>query len=130
MLLFLPQRLFQSVSIWFVDFVGDVFADPGATLVQLEWCILLRHLLHANQYLHEGSSALLQTDEYKWAGLSPAKNNRAASLDASGPIASNGWFEMVISGRGPWSSSPSVLRPKNPTSSAHSFRAASEHWCW
>src|SRR3954451_24223995 len=73
MLLFLPQRLFQSVSIWFVDFVGDVFADPGATLVQLEWCILLRHLLHANQYLHGDSDGLLQTNEYKWAGLYAAK---------------------------------------------------------
>src|SRR3954471_249264 len=129
MLLFLPQRLFQSVSIWFVDFIGDVFADPGATLVQLEWCILLRHLLHANQYLHVDSDGLLQTDEYKWRDCR-LQNNRAASLDASGPIASNGWFEMVISGRGPWSSSPSVLRPKNPISSAHCFRAASEHRRW
>src|SRR3954462_11084385 len=75
MLFLLSQRLFECVCVRLVHFVRNVFTDPGATLVQLEWCVLLRHLLHANQYLHGDSDGLLQTVEYKWAGLSAQKTS-------------------------------------------------------
>ena len=45
----LAERLFQRKSIGFVHFVGDVFANPRAAFVELERCIFLRHLLHADQ---------------------------------------------------------------------------------
>ena len=45
----LAQRFFEGESVGLVHFIRDVFADPGRSLVQLERCILLRHLLHANQ---------------------------------------------------------------------------------
>ncbi len=51
-LLFLAQRFFEREGVRLVDFVGNVFADPGAGLVQLERRIFLRHLFHADQNLH------------------------------------------------------------------------------
>ncbi len=53
MLFPLPQSLFQRVGIRLVDLVRDLFADPGARFVELERCVFLRHLLHANQDFQE-----------------------------------------------------------------------------
>jgi len=55
-----PAR--EAAIVGFVDLVRHIFADPSAGLVQLEWRILLRHLLDANQDLH---AYLRQTDQYK-----------------------------------------------------------------
>ena len=52
-LFLLPQRFFQRVRVGLIDLVGNVFADPGARLVQFEGRIFLRNLLHANQDFHE-----------------------------------------------------------------------------
>src|SRR5437899_5306630 len=51
-LFLLTQRLFERISVRLIDFVRDVFSDPGAALIQLERRVLLRHLLHADQNLH------------------------------------------------------------------------------
>ncbi len=50
-LFFLTQRLFEREGVRLIHFVGNVFADPGAGLVQFERRIFLRHLLHADQNL-------------------------------------------------------------------------------
>ena len=39
-----------------VHFVRHIFADPRAALVELQRCVFLRHLLHANQDLQENDS--------------------------------------------------------------------------
>ena len=52
MLLFLAERFFEREGVRLIDFVRNVFADPGAGFVQLERRILLRHLFHADQNLH------------------------------------------------------------------------------
>ena len=51
-LLFLAQRLFQRVGVRLVHFVGNIFANPRAALVQLQRRVFLRDLLHADQDLH------------------------------------------------------------------------------
>src|SRR5437879_2567855 len=56
MLLSLPQRLFERIGVRLVDLVGNVFANPRARVIELQGCILLRHLLHANQNLQENFS--------------------------------------------------------------------------
>ena len=53
-LFLLAQRFFERVGVGLVHFVGNVFADPGGGFVELERCILLRHLLHANQDFQTG----------------------------------------------------------------------------
>src|SRR5205823_8933810 len=40
-----------------------VFADPSAALIQLERRVLLRHLLHADQNLHNCSGKLVSINE-------------------------------------------------------------------
>jgi len=52
MLFLLPQSLFQCVSIGFVHFIRDVFADPRSAFIQLQRSIFLWDLLHAYQDLH------------------------------------------------------------------------------
>src|SRR5215469_14484628 len=52
MLLFLAQSFFEGVGVGLVDFVGNVFANPGACLVEFEGRIFLRHLLHTDQDFH------------------------------------------------------------------------------
>ena len=54
-LFFLAQRLFQGVGVGLIHFVGNIFANPRAALVQLERRVFLRDLLHADQDLHQGS---------------------------------------------------------------------------
>ena len=49
MLFPLTQRLFERVGVGLVDFVGNVFTDPVAGFVELEWRIFLRHLFHADK---------------------------------------------------------------------------------
>ena len=49
--LLLPQRLFQRKGVGLIDFVGNVFANPGAGFVELQRRIFLRHLFHADQNL-------------------------------------------------------------------------------
>ena len=56
-LFFLAQRFFEREGVRFIDFVRNIFADPGAGLVQLERRIFLRHLLHADQNLHQSPEA-------------------------------------------------------------------------
>ena len=49
MFLFLPQGLFEGVRVRLIDLVRNIFPNPGASLVELERRIFLRHLLHADQ---------------------------------------------------------------------------------
>ncbi len=51
-LFFLPQSFFQGKSVWLVDFIRDVVADPGAAFIEFERRVFLRDLLHADQNLH------------------------------------------------------------------------------
>jgi hypothetical protein len=53
MLFLLPQGFFQRVGVRLVDLIGDVFANPGAGVVQLERRIFLRYLLDAHEYFHK-----------------------------------------------------------------------------
>ena len=50
--LFLAQSFFERVCIRLVDLVRDVLANPRAVLVQFQRRVLLRDLLHTDQYLH------------------------------------------------------------------------------
>ena len=52
-LFFLAQGFFQRIGVGLIHFIRDVFANPGARLIQLERGILLRDLLDANQDFHE-----------------------------------------------------------------------------
>ena len=51
-LFLLAECFFERERVRFIHFVGDVLADPGTGLVQLERSVLLRHLFHADQNLH------------------------------------------------------------------------------
>ena len=58
MLFFLAKSFFKREGVRFIDFVGNVFADPRPRLIQLQRSVFLRHLLHANQNLHESTPIL------------------------------------------------------------------------
>jgi hypothetical protein len=51
MLFFLAQGFLESIGVGLINLVGDVFANPRTTLIKLQWGILLRDLLDADQDL-------------------------------------------------------------------------------
>jgi hypothetical protein len=51
-LFFLAKGFFEGVGVGFVDFVGNVFADPSAGFVEFQRRIFLGDLLHANEDFH------------------------------------------------------------------------------
>ncbi len=56
MLFPLAQGFFERVGIGLIDFIGNIFADPGTGFVQLERRIFLRDLLHTDQNFQEEDS--------------------------------------------------------------------------
>ena len=54
-LFLLAKRFFEGIGVGFVDFVGNVFADPGAGFVEFERRVFLRDLLHADEDFHGNS---------------------------------------------------------------------------
>jgi hypothetical protein len=48
-LFFLAERFFEGIGVGLIDFIGNIFTDPGARLIQFEGRIFLRNLLDAYQ---------------------------------------------------------------------------------
>src|SRR5216684_6040668 len=70
MLFFLAQGFFEREGVRFIDFVGNVFPDPGTALVQFERRIFLRHLFDADQNLQQSPRDRYwrETEQYSRAG--------------------------------------------------------------
>ena len=81
MLLFLAQRFFERVGVGLVDLVGNVLANPGAALVELQGSVLLRDLLHADQDLHKSISRRSGVRKEEAAGIcEPATDLRPPTI--------------------------------------------------
>ena len=66
--LFLTEGLLECVGVGLVDFVGDVFADPGSGFVEFEGRVFLRDLLDTDEDFHDVRCSRFSITEADTAG--------------------------------------------------------------